>query len=79
MTRKRYWRLRNALNVRLEEWGRKNGFSPKGTDNKAMRPVSGKPLVNFELGKKLGFGTSYAECWNCEAMVKLRKSLGMEV
>ena len=79
MTRKRFWGLRNALTVKLDEWGKKNGFVPNGVSNKKMRPVSGKPLVNFPLGKELGYGTSYDECWNSKAMKDLRKSLGMEV
>lgn len=79
MTRKRFWGLRNALTVKLDEWGKKNGFVPNGVSNKKMRPVSGKPLLNFDTAKKLGYGTSYKECWNSEAMKDLRKSLGMEV
>ena len=79
MTRKRFWGLRNARTVKLDEWGKKNGFVPNGVSNKKMRPVSGKPLLNFDTAKKLGYGTSYEECWNSEAMKDLRKSLGMEV
>lgn len=79
MTRKRFWRLRNATTVRLHAWAKENGLESSGISDKAMRPVSGKPLVNFPLGKKLGYGTSYDECWNSAAMKDLRKSLGMEV
>jgi len=80
MTRKRFWGLRNALTVRLHEWAKENGMpAPSGVSDKKMRPENGKPLVNFEKGKELGFGTSYAECWESQGMTSLRKSLGMEV
>lgn len=76
MTRKRFWKLRNALSVHLDAWAKENGFPYSGVSNKAMRPVSGKPLVNF--GKHPEYGTSYEECWNNDAMKTLRKSIGME-
>jgi len=78
MTRKRFWGLRNALNVRLDAWSRENGMKVSGKSNRTMRPVSGRPLVNFDYSRKNGLGTSYDERRNCEAMVNLRKSLGME-
>lgn len=79
MTRKKFWGLRNATVVLLDEWGKKNGFVPNGVSRKKMRPVSGKPLLNFEFGAANGMGTSYKEAWNSEAMKDFRKSLGMEV
>lgn len=79
MTRKRFWGLRNALSVKLIEYAKKNGMPYSGISDRAMRPVSGKPLVEFKDGKRLGFGTSYDECWNSEAMRNLRKAFGMEV
>lgn len=78
MTRKRFWGLRNALHVKLDEWGKENGYVVNGVGYKKARPVSGKPLLNFEKGKELGIGTSYDEAWNCKAVKDLRKSLGME-
>ena len=76
MTRKRFWRLRNALNVRLNEWGKANmGGCPSGVTDKKLRPVSGKPLVNMEAAKRSGYGTSYAECG--EGLMFLRDGLGM--
>ena len=78
MTRKRFWGLRNAFSVRLNEWAKANGLPvPSGVCEKKMRPVSGKPLVNFEKGEELGFGTSYKECWNSSGMTTVRKGLGM--
>lgn len=76
MTRKRFWGLRNALTIRLHKWARENGLPCSGISNKAMRPVSGKPLVNFCPGN--GFGMSYDEVWNSKAVKDLRKKLGME-
>ena len=76
MTRKRYWRLRNALNVRLNEWGKANlGGCPSGVTDKALRPVSGKPLFDMEAAKRKGLPTSYAELW--ESAKALRDGLGM--
>ena len=78
MTRKRFWGLRNALSVRLNEWAKANGLpSTPGLSDKKMRPVSGKPLVSFENADKYGYGKSYKECWDSDAMKKLRKNLGM--
>jgi len=78
MTRKRFWGLRNAFSVQLNEWAKANGLpAASGVCEKKMRPVSGRPLVNFENGKELGYGTSYEECWNCPAMATVRKNLGM--
>ena len=79
MTRKRFWGLRNALHIKLDEWGKKNGFVVNGATYRKLRPVSGKPLIDFEKGKELGYGTSYDEAWNSKAMKDLRKSLGIEV
>jgi len=79
MTRKRFWGLRNALSVRLNEWAKENGHQPaSGLSDKNMRPVSGKPLVNFDMCRKYGQGTSYKEAWNSPAMRDLWKNLGME-
>lgn len=76
MTRKRYWRLRYALNVRLHEWGKENmGGCPSGVSFKKLRPVSGKPLFDMDVAKRNGFGTSYAELW--EGAKALRDGLGM--
>ena len=72
MTRKRFLKLRFALTIALRTWAKENGYPDYTKDTKAMRPVSGKPLVNFDgLGVK-----SYAECWNM--MNDLRKVIGME-
>ena len=77
MTRKRFWGLRNALNVRLNEWSKEaNGCCPSGITDKDLRPKSGKPLVDFEKGKRLGI-SSYDDCWNSAGMIEMRKSLGM--
>ena len=78
MTRKKFWGLRNALTVKLYAWAKENGLPYSGISDRAMRPVSGKPLVNFEFGAKYGFGTSYEECWNSKCMKDLRKNLGMD-
>ncbi len=64
MTRKRFWKLRNALNVRLNEWAKENlGGCSSGITDKALRPVSGKPLVDFKVARERGFGSSYKELW----------------
>ena len=76
MTRKRFWRLRNAMIVKTREWANERGMGYSGTRDKATRPVSGKPLVNF--GTEYLPETSYAEVWNSEAMRTLRKVIGME-
>jgi len=78
MTRKRFWGLRNALTVNLYRWARENGMEYSGLSDKKMRPVSGKPLVDFSIADKHGFGKSYKECWNSKTMKDLRKSIGME-
>ena len=75
MTRKRFNALRRALTVKMHAWAKANGLPDSGVNDKEMRPVSGKPLVNFG---NASFSNSYSGCWNCDAMVKLRKSLGME-
>ena len=75
MTRKRFWGLRNAMTVRLHAWAKANGLPDSGIHDRAMRPVSGKPLVKFGTP---GFGMSYDAVWNSDALRKLRKSLGME-
>lgn len=78
MTRKRFWGLRNALNVRLNEWGKTHmGGCPSGIGDKAMRPVSGKPLIDFKKAKEMGLdlGTSYKEAW--EKLAGFREGLGM--
>lgn len=78
MTRKRFWRLRNALNVRLNEWGKANmGGCPSGVTDKKLRPVSGKPLLDFELARKNGWPTSYAGQWNSPEFKSFRQGLGM--
>ena len=79
MTRKRFWGLRNALAARLHTWAKENGLPASGISDRAMRPVSGKPLINFSVAKDLGIEASYKAAWNCKAMRDLRKSLGMEV
>ena len=76
MTRKRFWGLRNALTVKLHEWAKANGLPSSGVSDRAMRPVSGKPLV--KLGSHPEFGKSYDECWNSEALISFRKAIGME-
>lgn len=76
MTRKRFWGLRNALTARLMAWAKENGLPASGVSDKGCRPVSGKPLVNFNPNN--GFGMSYKDVWNSKAMRDLRKSLGME-
>lgn len=78
MTRKRFWGLRNALSVRMNEWAKENGLPPaSGLSDKKMRPVSGKPLVNFNVCREYGCGTSYKDAWNSPAMRDLRKNIGM--
>ena len=76
MTRKRFWKLRNAMEVRLLAWSKANGMGFKGTVIRSSRPVPGKPLVRFGTP---GYGNSYDEVWNSEGMKSFRKSLGMEV
>ena len=76
MTRKRFWRLRNAMNVKLDMWAEANmGGKPSGVSYKRLRPVSGKPLVKFDPNN--GFGMSYDEVWNSNATRFLRDGLGM--
>jgi len=77
MTRKRFWGLRNALDVRLSEWGKKNmGRCPSGVTTKELRPVSGKPLINFDKAEEFGMKcSSYKEAW--DAIADLRRGLGM--
>ena len=78
MTRKRFWGLRNALNVRLNEWAKKNGgVCPSGVSDKALRPVKGKPLLNFDLARKNGWPTSYDGQWNSPEFKSFRQGLGM--
>lgn len=78
MTRKRFWRLRNAENVRLREWAKDNlGGCPSGVSDKTLRPVSGKPLVDFREGVRLGFGSSYKEVWESSGNKALRGGLGL--
>ena len=76
MTRKRFWGLRNALNVRLNEWAKgMYGECPSGESEKALRPKAGVPLIDFKKSKELGYGDSYKECW--ERMKEFRSGLGM--
>jgi hypothetical protein len=80
MTRKRFWKLRNALNTRLYEWAKTQPDLDKineGASMKAMRPVSGKPLVDFGC-RTLEYIRSYDDVWNMDGMRDLRKNLGMD-
>ena len=53
------------------------GGCPSGVSDKKLRPVSGKPLLDFELARKNGWPTSYAGQWNSPEFVNFRQGLGM--
>lgn len=76
MTRKRFWKLRNAMLVGLNKWAKDRGLGDKITPGRAFRSnraIPGKPLVDFDgLGMK-----SYDEVWNCEHMKFTRDMAGM--
>jgi len=76
MTRKRFWKLRNALIVGLNKWAKDHGIGDKVTPGAAFRKnraVPGKTLVNFDgLEEK-----SYKDVWESEAMKHARNMAGM--